>query len=206
MLNLLQVFINFVNMAHKIERKLLAHITKKYPQPLCEMFKTKPNITLNMRTRNKEEKKLFQILSQLPSWGVGRLFTTCDDIIHSAPTFWRITRVHADLKSPNMEYGIAWGIKTLNGRNEGYEKEIQDGNENLWRLIPRHEEESYLEYEPQSAETHQVPLYVPMPPLMAMLESQNDKCGEDQEPMIKLLIKRGIHANQRQKLPDGSVI
>uniref|UniRef100_H2YZY9 28S ribosomal protein S34, mitochondrial n=1 Tax=Ciona savignyi TaxID=51511 RepID=H2YZY9_CIOSA len=195
-------------MAQNIERKLLAHIARKYPRPLHEMHAPKPHITERMRKRNAEEKKLFQILSRLPSWGIGRLFTTYDDLRNNAPTFWRLTRVHVDLKSPDMEYGVAWGVKTAEGRNEGYEKELLDANEHIWRLIPKHEEHNYLEYKAQSAETKEVPLYIPLPPLMAELEKQQNPqtASDNMEPMMRLLIKRGVSEKNRQKLADGSLV
>lgn len=47
-------------------------------------------------------------------------------------------------------------------------------NENLWRLIPKHEESAYLDFKPSSKELVEVPLYFPMPPLMSRIEKLNN--------------------------------
>jgi len=52
-------------------------------------------------------------------------------------------------------------------------------NEHIWRLIPKHSEDAYLSYKPQSQEICEVPTYIRMPPLLAaMTKAENpDEVG-----------------------------
>merc|ERR1712002_134805 len=127
----------------------------------------------------QEEKRLFQIISKLPNWGIGRLFVkVTEPPFNGAPNFWRLTGVQVDHSRQDLDYGVAFGIHTERGYCTGYQQEITMANEELWRLVPKIEEKKYLEYEPVETETTELPLYVNYPPLLErMLKAKELKEG-----------------------------
>ena len=193
-----------------VERRLLNVINKKYPRPLHEMLYDpllKP--TLAMEKRAENEKRLTQLLAHLPHWGIGRIVTTCD-VDSKNITFWRITRVFVDHQTENFEYGLVWGVFTNKGRCNYYEEEIVDSNEHLWRLVPKYKEDYYVNFKPESQPIKEVPLYVPLPPLMSrifkMQKSVELKKSVTDEPMVRFLFARTPYQPNRQKLDDGSLV
>ena len=193
-----------------IERKLLNHIGKLYPKPMHVMLHNPLNILTEMQEkRAQNEKKLIQLLSRLPHWGIGRIVTSFE-WERSNPTFWRITRVHVDHETDNFEYGLVWGVLTTDGRSRYYEESIVDANEHLWRLIPKYEEDYYLNYKPQSKPIKEFPLYVTMPPLMSrifkMQNSKEKKKVVNDEPMVRYVLERNPKQVIRQKLDDGTLV
>ncbi|XP_076807919.1 small ribosomal subunit protein mS34-like [Clavelina lepadiformis] len=194
-----------------VERKLMTHVARKYPMPMHKIMQKRLEYpTESMLQRRKNEKRLFQVLSQLPHWGIGRIITTCQWADNSLFTYWRITRVHVDHNTEEYEYGIAWGIQTVDGRSKGYEEEIPDMNEHLWRLIPKYKEDYYLNYQPKTEEIKEIPLYIPTPPLLhQMMKAEKEKQGSEdanKDFLVRLLINRGRTNLARQRLDDGSLV
>lgn len=194
-----------------IERKLMAHISKKYPEPMSKLLHNPHETpTQKMVERRKNEKKLFQVLNQLPNWGIGRLLVSQDDLYHKEPCFWKITRVSVDHTAPDLDVGVAYGVYTHCGYCEGYEREVDDMNEHLWRLVPKYMESKFTEYKPEEWELKEVPLYVKYPPLLRrMLQAQTAKTSTEEakkEPMYRMVIKRGPRQKSRQRMDDGTLV
>nr|CAB3264008.1 28S ribosomal protein S34, mitochondrial-like [Phallusia mammillata] len=189
-----------------VERKLMDYITKKYRKPPHEIIASPQFnwVPEKVEQRRKTEKRLFQILNQLPHWGIGRLFVSISQPLN----FWKVTRVSVDHESSEMDCGYAWGILTEDGYSVGYEKEMPFVNESCWRLIPKHEESRFLNYRPKSKTTHEVPLYIPVPPLLAVMdkEAHPEMETDDKEPMVRLLIERNKKKSGRQRHPDGTLV
>ena len=192
-----------------VERQLLAYVAKKYPQPLHKALHNPyfiPNEGLQLQIKN--EKTLIQLLSHLPHWGIGRIVTSLEWSGMPA-TFWRITRVHVDYATDGFKYGLVWGVFTDKGRCHYYEEEITAAKKYLWRLIPKHEEQHYINCKPKSKEFNEVPLNVTLPPLLSRMKKvqKSKELGVqvfEKEPMVRLLIERGVNNIDRQKLSDGS--
>jgi len=204
-----------------VERRILHYIQKKYAPPLSlSEHLTKTSVVpsqLDLK-RAKEESRMFQILSALPNFGIGRLMVDINDrhpwednMGHDGPSFWRITGVHVDHTKEQLDYGIAFGIYTDKGYCTGYQQEIPKVNQHKWRLVPRIMEDKYLNYEVKQPDSKELPLYVKYPPLLdSMLKAEQIKKGveksEVKTPMLKLMYERNPYENAQQKLEDGTLV
>lgn len=193
-----------------VERQLLAYIAKKYQQPLHKALHRPyfiPNESIQLRIKN--EKKLIQVLSYVPQWGIGRIVTTMKDEDKPA-TFWRITRVHVDYTTDNFFYGLVWGVFTNKGKCNFFEEEIKEADLHMWRLVPKYEEDKYLNYKPESEPFNEIPLHVSLSPLLSRMykiqKSKELNKSFEKEPMVRLLIDRGPTINTRQKINDGTLV
>ena len=197
-------------MAIGIERKLLKVIKMKYPKPLHHMLHDPLMIpTLAMEKQAQSEKKLSELLANLPNWGVGRIVTSCF-WSRSTPTFWRITKVFVDHQTDNFNYGLAWGVFTEKGRCRYYEEEVFNANEYMWRLVPRYDEDYFVNYKSESQNVQEVPLYLPLPPLMSCMYKERKSKEQAKtvfdEPMVRLLFERNPHQTYRQKLDNNALV
>lgn len=196
-----------------VDKRLMEMLRKKYKKPVNRIFND-PNHTMPPQKSledRKNEKLLFDVLKQLPNWGVGRLLLFKQDLtnFNDDPTYWKITRVLVDLDDHNMSYGVAWGIFTWKGWCEEYEKEIPRVNRHGWRLIPKLDEHLFTNYTPRSRTTVEVPMYFRPPPLLsAMYKAEQLKKGQvgDMEPAIRLLLDRNRDCVERQRLDDGTMV
>ncbi|XP_060946154.1 28S ribosomal protein S34, mitochondrial [Limanda limanda] len=144
----------------------------------------------------RKESRLFSILASMRMFGVGRLFTRkswLED--HTEPSYWQITKVKVDYTAENMDHGKAWGILTSKGKQESDVKEVEKVMYHDWRLIPKHEEQQFTDFEPLPEPPVR---YVPYPPLLrAMLLAQHKKATGrvlTEEPILPL--KRDVRLNK----------
>ncbi|XP_077305326.1 small ribosomal subunit protein mS34 [Lithobates pipiens] len=135
----------------------------------------------------KNEKQLFSLLAGLRTFGIGRMVTKkswLEDF--DEPCYWTITKVKVDYTAENMDHGQAWGYLTYRGKTVPEEQEISKVMYHDWRLIPRHEEETFKKFipvpEPEPIR------YVRYPPLLrAMILAQLQKEGKPlTEPMLDI--------------------
>lgn len=144
----------------------------------------------------RRESRLFSMLAGMRMFGVGRIFTRkswLED--HTEPSYWQITKVKVDYTAENMDHGKAWGILTYKGKRESEEKEVDKVMYHDWRLVPKHIEQEFMEFEP----VPEPPVrYVPYPPLLrAMLLAEHKKATGSlltEEPTLPL--KRDILLNK----------
>ncbi|XP_074553007.1 small ribosomal subunit protein mS34 [Halichoeres trimaculatus] len=122
----------------------------------------------------RRESRLFSLMAGMRMFGVGRLFTRkswLED--HPEPSYWQITKVKVDYMSENMDHGKAWGVLTYKGKQENEEKEVDKVMYHDWRLIPKHMEQQFKDFEPLPEPPVR---YVTYPPLLrAMLFAQHKK-------------------------------
>ncbi|XP_070704194.1 small ribosomal subunit protein mS34 [Pempheris klunzingeri] len=144
----------------------------------------------------RRESRLFSLLAGMRLFGVGRLFTRkswLED--HTEPSYWQITKVKVDYTSENMDHGKAWGILTYQGKQESEVKEVDKVMYHDWRLIPKHKEQQFKDFETLPEPPVR---YVPYPPLIrAMMLAQQKKaagCGVVEEPALPL--KRDVTLNK----------
>ncbi|XP_039271277.1 small ribosomal subunit protein mS34-like [Styela clava] len=197
-----------------LDKRLMESVASQFGIPVNKIFND-PRIPMPPEKAVediKNEKLLFQVLKQLPNWGVGRLFIFKQDMtgFYDDPTYWRITRVLVDQDDHDLNFGIAWGIFTWKGWCEEYEKQIPRINRHGWRLIPKLDEPHFTNFVPKSKETKEVPLYFRTPPLLTeMLKAeklQEKSPDANLQPMIKLLLDRNRECIERQRLDDGSLV
>ncbi|KAM3598969.1 uncharacterized protein V6R79_024877 [Siganus canaliculatus] len=136
----------------------------------------------------RRESRLISLMAGMRMFGVGRLFTRkswLED--HSEPSYWHITKVKVDYTSENMDHGKAWGILTYKGNKENEVKEVDKVMYHDWRLIPKHMEQQFTDFEPLPEPPVR---YVPYPPLLrAMLLAQHKKVSgtvATKEPLLPL--------------------
>ncbi|CAJ1076890.1 S ribosomal protein S34%2C mitochondrial [Xyrichtys novacula] len=144
----------------------------------------------------RRESRLFSLLAGMRMFGVGRLLTRkswLED--HSEPSYWQITKVKVDYTAENMDHGKAWGVLTYKGKKENEVKEVEKVMYHDWRLIPKHMEQQFKDFEPLPEPPVR---YVPFPPLLrAMMFAQHKKKkGSEltEEPMLPL--KRNVALNK----------
>lgn len=136
----------------------------------------------------RRESHLFSLLAGMRMFGVGRLFTRkswLED--HEEPSYWKVTKVKVDYTAENMDHGKAWGILTYKGKQESEVKEVDKVMYHDWRLIPKHMEQQFKDFEPLPDPPVR---FVPFPPLLrAMLLAQQSKAGGGaavEEPTLPL--------------------
>ncbi|XP_015261884.1 PREDICTED: 28S ribosomal protein S34, mitochondrial isoform X2 [Gekko japonicus] len=150
----------------------------------------------------KNENRLFTLLCRLHHFGIGRMVTRKSWLwAFEEPCYWVITKVKVDYTAENMDHGQAWGYRTFRGRTSDEVKEIPKVMYHDWRIVPKHEEETFKRCTPVEEESVQ---YVPYPPLLrAMILAQRQKEGnlDTEEPMIDLkrfAALRKEHSSQKQ--------
>lgn len=162
----------------------------------------------------RRESRLFSLLSSMRMFGVGRLFTRkswLED--HKEPSYWQITKVKVDYTAENMDHGKAWGILTYKGKPESEVKELDKVMYHDWRLIPKHMEQQFKDFEPLPDPPVR---YVPYPPLLrAMILARQSKAGGSaavEEP--SLVLQRDVLLNkdyfrqqeQEKKRKEGTAV
>ncbi|XP_018528308.1 28S ribosomal protein S34, mitochondrial [Lates calcarifer] len=162
----------------------------------------------------RRESRLFSLLAGMRLFGVGRLFTRkswLED--HTEPSYWQITKVKVDYTSENMDHGKTWGILTYKGKQESEVKEMDKVMYHDWRLIPKHMEQQFRDFEPLPEPPVR---YVPFPPLLrAMMLAQYKKTTGNvlsEEPALPL--KREVQLNkdyfyrqeQERKRKEGTAV
>ncbi|CAN9505727.1 unnamed protein product [Ophioblennius macclurei] len=162
----------------------------------------------------RRESRLFSILSGMRMFGVGRLFTRkswLED--HTEPSYWQVTKVKVDYTAENMDHGKAWGILTYKGKPESEVKEVEKVMYHDWRLIPKHMEQQFKDFEPLPDPPVR---YVRFPPLLrAMILAQQSKAGGSatvEEPSLPLqrdvLLSKDYFRQQEQerKRKEGTAV
>ncbi|KAG7243698.1 hypothetical protein INR49_011255 [Caranx melampygus] len=144
----------------------------------------------------RRESPLFSLLASMRMFGVGRLFTRKSWIEeHSEPSYWQITKVKVDYTAENMDHGRAWGILTYKGKQESEAKEMDKVMYHDWRLVPKHMEQQFRDFEPLPEPPVRS---VPYPPLLrAMLLAQHKKSAGlalEEEPTLPL--QRDVQFNK----------
>ncbi|XP_004873748.2 28S ribosomal protein S34, mitochondrial [Heterocephalus glaber] len=135
----------------------------------------------------RRESRLLQLLSCLPRFGLGRLVTRKSWLWqHDEPCYWRLTRVRPDYTAQNLDHGKAWGVLTFKGKTESEVREIEHTMHHDWRLVPKHEEETFTIFTPGPEDDLRP---VPYPPLLrAMILAERQKNGDSsvEEPLLSL--------------------
>ncbi|XP_001178245.1 28S ribosomal protein S34, mitochondrial [Strongylocentrotus purpuratus] len=156
-------------------------------------------------------KSLFDLLNQLPNFGVGRIVTRTrwQHWRPDQPSYIRITRVKVDCESLNLGQGEAWGIPTMRGYSrDGMEIKVGAWWKREWKLIRKSEEDEFCAYQPKEEDFHQVPNKVAMPPLLAaMLKEEGVIKGTEVEEPLLLDIKtsRG-YRHRGYQVPGANVL
>ncbi|XP_071389460.1 small ribosomal subunit protein mS34 [Centroberyx affinis] len=144
----------------------------------------------------RRESRLFPLLAGMRLFGVGRLFTRKSWLTdHTEPSYWQITKVKVDYTAENMDHGRAWGVLTYKGKQESEVKEVDKVMYHDWRLVPKHEEQQFKDFEPLPEPPVR---YVTYPPLLrAMLLSQRQAGGGTSGPEEPALpLKRDVLLNK----------
>ncbi|NXG13797.1 RT34 protein, partial [Grallaria varia] len=95
-------------------------------------------------------------------------------------------RLTSLFSSQNMDHGRAWGYLTFRGKTEEELREVEQVMYHDWRVVPKHEEETFKEFTPVPEERVR---FLPYPPLLrAMILAQWQKEGKPitEEPLIDL--------------------
>ncbi|XP_037649196.1 28S ribosomal protein S34, mitochondrial [Sebastes umbrosus] len=144
----------------------------------------------------RRESRLFSLLSGMRMFGVGRLFTRKSWLEDQPePSYWQITKVKLDYTAENMDHGKAWGILNNKGNQESEVKEVDKVMYHDWRLVPKHMEQEFKDFQPLPEPPVR---YVPYPPLLrAMMLAQHKKAVGTvvaEEPALPL--KRDVLLNK----------
>ncbi|KAM3864258.1 small ribosomal subunit protein mS34 [Diretmus argenteus] len=143
------------------------------------------------------ESRLFSLLAGMRLFGVGRVFTRKSWLEeHTEPSYWHITKVKVDFTAENMDHGRAWGLLTYKGKQESEVREVEKVMYHDWRLVPKHDEQQFKDFEPLPEPPVR---YVPYPPLLrAMLLAQRaqkqDGSSGAEEPLLQL--RRNVVLNK----------
>uniref|UniRef100_A0A8B9B7N5 Mitochondrial ribosomal protein S34 n=1 Tax=Anser brachyrhynchus TaxID=132585 RepID=A0A8B9B7N5_9AVES len=155
----------------------------------------------------RSESRLLALLCRLPRFGVGRTVTRKSWLwAHDEPCYWVIAKVRADYTAENMDHGRAWGYLTFRGKTEKVMKEIDKVMYHDWRMVPKHEEETFKKCTPVPEETVR---YLPYPPLLrAMILAQWQKEGRaiTEEPLIDLKKAVASHVQVAKKKTTGTSV
>ncbi|XP_072043775.1 small ribosomal subunit protein mS34-like [Amphiura filiformis] len=151
-------------------------------------------------------KNLFDLLSQLPNFGVGRIVTR-GKWLHqfpNEPCYYRITRVKVDCTKPELNSGEAWGIPTMRGYSRpNNEAQISSAWKREWKLIRKSEEDEFTAYTPKETDFHEVPTHCKVPPLLAEMmkrdqQAQGQEVRDDEPILMKLKISQGFRSRAYQ--------
>ncbi|XP_060116461.1 small ribosomal subunit protein mS34 isoform X1 [Heteronotia binoei] len=150
----------------------------------------------------RNENRLFTLLCRLHHFGIGRMVTRKSWLwAYEEPCYWVITKVKVDYTAENMDHGQAWGYQTFRGKETKEVKEIPKVMYHDWRMVPKHEEETFRKCTPWEEERVE---YAPYPPLLrAMILAQRHKEGnlDAEEPMIdfkRLAALQKEYSSQKQ--------
>ncbi|XP_074511235.1 small ribosomal subunit protein mS34 [Sebastes fasciatus] len=159
----------------------------------------------------RRESRLFSLLSGMRMFGVGRLFTRKSWLEDQPePSYWQITKVKLDYTAENMDHGKAWGILNNKGNQESEVKEVDKVMYHDWRLVPKHMEQQFKDFQPLPEPPVR---YVPYPPLLrAMMLAQHKKAVGTvvaEEPALPL--KRDVLLNKdyfhkREQETEGTAV
>ncbi|XP_048348946.1 28S ribosomal protein S34, mitochondrial isoform X2 [Sphaerodactylus townsendi] len=146
----------------------------------------------------RNENRLFTLLCRLHHFGIGRMVTRKSWVWEfDEPCYWVITSIKVDYTAENMDHGKAWGYLTFRGQTDNTLQEIPKVMYHDWRMVPKHEEETFKKCTPVQEESVR---YVPYPPLLrAMILAQRQKEGDldTQEPILDL---EGFDALKEKRL------
>lgn len=156
-------------------------------------------------------KCLFDILNQLPNFGVGRIVTRTrwQHLRPDTPSYFRITRVKVNCESPNLAQGEAWGEPTMLGYSrDGMEVKIGAWWKREWKLIRKSEEDEFCAYTPKETDFHAVPNHAPMPPLLAaIIKEEKQARGEEvEEPLLFDINPRNGYKHRGYQIPGAGVV
>jgi len=154
------------------------------------------------RTSYNRGKRLFDILSRLKGYGVGRLvYRNAFYERYPQPSYYVITKVDPDMTDPTEAEidstckSIAYGMKVWRGEPCG-ESVIKSCYKNDWRLVPRLSEAKFLDYSVPDRPRSIVPDMKRMPPLLEHLvleESRSSatpaRSSESVPPMMKVKLR-----------------
>jgi small subunit ribosomal protein S34 len=132
-------------------------------------------------------KTLFEILSNLKNFGVGRILVRSRYERYPEPTYYRITRVEPQMDEYNR-YGKAWSEQIFRGRNMG-EQEVPSVYVSDWRLLHKHEEDAYCKRPFTPLPEVILPRYTNFPPLLSyMIKTQRAALGlpTDKTPQLEM--------------------
>lgn len=157
-------------------------------------------ITYIGKTTHFKGKTLFEILSNLKNFGVGRLVVRSAFQRYPEPTFYIIKRVEPQMDEEN-KFGRVWVEKCFRGKKFPGIREITTSYKPDFCLVSKEDEGYYLNYklkEPKVERT--LPREIPFPPLLREVLLQERKGQEDvmkNEPMLELHYRKYILVNYR---------
>lgn len=154
----------------------------------------------------RNESRLFSLLSGMRMFGVGRLFTRKSWVEdHPEPSYWKITKVKVDYTAENMDHGRAWGVLTYKGKPDGGVREVDKVMYHDWRLIPKHMEQQFTDFEPPPPPPVR---YIHYPPLLrAMILAQQSKAEGStavEEPTLTLQSEE-LYSKQKRERKETAV-
>jgi len=158
-----------------------------------------------------EGKFLWEILTQLKSMGVGR-YVTKTEWVNKWPeekSFVKIVKVRPEMDRW-LQNGKMWGEWTFRSHPLGIYEFSKDLNRSDWRLINKHQEQEYLNFQ-KKRKPIKIPLTFPLPPLQKHLyrhkgsNREKDRaplkiCLDPQFESLQKLIER-THSLQEAKSP-----
>ncbi|XP_075993091.1 small ribosomal subunit protein mS34 [Genypterus blacodes] len=151
----------------------------------------------------RRESRLFSLLASMRFFGMGRMFTRKSWVEdHPEPSYWQITKVKVDYTAENMDHGRVWGVHTFKGKQESEAREVDKVMYHDWRLVPKHMEQQFKDFEPLPEPPVR---YVHYPPLLrAMLLAKSHKAGAPtEEPILPLtrdvLLNKDYFRKQEQE-------
>ncbi|XP_067940141.1 small ribosomal subunit protein mS34-like [Watersipora subatra] len=151
-------------------------------------------------------KFLFHLLCNLNGSGVGRMVVRKSfNERYKEPSYYIIKKSCPDYTSEDLKAGYILAKQVFRGKVLGEEKRINSGFKPDWELVPKSEEQKYLE-NTLVYESREAPVSMDMPPLLRRLVT--DRCrkqGVEPKPEdLKLLlqIQKGEHNRARQPLVE----
>jgi len=124
-------------------------------------------------------------------------------------TYWTISRVFPDEKSPEMDYGHAYGYQTINGHTLEFEQLIQHAETPGWIVIPKFYEKPVAKQDPV---IHTKVLYTPLPPLLSaqkqaqIAKTLNQNSTEEKEEIAVPLMRNIAARNDPECLVSFTVL
>jgi len=154
------------------------------------------------RTTYLRGKRLFDLLSRLKGFGVGRIvYRNVFYERYPEPSYYIITKVDPDMTDPTEAEidstckSIAYGMKIWRGEQCG-ESIIKGCYKNDWRLVPRLTEAKFLSYSVSERPRTIVPDKIPMPPLLEHLVLEERRFSaapstsdESDRPMMRVKLR-----------------
>ncbi|CAL8304980.1 unnamed protein product [Merluccius merluccius] len=145
----------------------------------------------------RKESRLFSLLAGMRLFGVGRIFTRKSWLEeHTEPSYWQITKVKVDYTAENMDHGKAWGILTSKGKQEDKVREVDKAMYHDWRLVPKHEEQKFREFQPLPEPPVRYVTYPPLLRAILLAQHQSGRGGTAGPPEPMLPLKRDVKLNK----------